>query len=213
MVAAVETEGGRRLAEALVKQVTGGDKVTARFLFSEYFEFEPEFKLWLATNHKPEIRGTDHAVWRRIRLIPFAVKIPDAQQDKNLGEKLRLEYPGILRWTLDGCLAWQKHGLGLPDPVKEATTEYRQSMDLIGAFLDECCAIEPGAVVGATPLYVAYAAWCDEAKEHSESQRSFGDALNERGFTSGRHRGTNRKTRIGLRLVSERSEQSEPLFR
>jgi putative DNA primase/helicase len=210
MVAAVEAEGGRRLAEALVKQLTGGDAVTARFLYSEYFTFTPVFKLWFGTNHRPEIRGTDLAVWRRIRLVPFVVTIPEAEQDSELPDKLRAEFPGILRWAVEGCLAWQRDGLGWAEAVREATSEYRSSQDIIGEFLAECCVVEQDASVGATDLYRAYVAWCEQAKEHPESQRRFGDTLSERGFTSVRHRGTNRKTRVGVRLVSE---QSEPLFR
>ncbi|HLI51013.1 MAG TPA: phage/plasmid primase, P4 family, partial [Thermomicrobiaceae bacterium] len=116
-VAAVETEDGRRLSEPLVKQLTGGDRVTARFMRAEWFEFSPTFKLWLATNHKPVIRGTDHAIWRRIRLIPFTVTIAEADQDKELPAKLRAEMPGILRWAIDGCLSWQRDGLGVPEAV------------------------------------------------------------------------------------------------
>lgn len=103
---------GRRLAEGLVKQLTGGDTVSARKLYSEFFQFRPEFKLWLAANHKPVIRGTDQAIWRRIRLIPFTVTIPEQEQDPDLVRKLTAELPGILRWAVDGCLAWQRSRLG-----------------------------------------------------------------------------------------------------
>src|SRR5437867_6039937 len=96
---------------------------------AEWLDFRPEFKLWLATNHKPVIRGTDKAIWDRIRLVPFTVRIPDAEQDKALGEKLRAELPGILRWVVDGCLAWQRDGLGMPAEVQEATATYRAEMD------------------------------------------------------------------------------------
>jgi hypothetical protein len=109
------------LAEALVKQLTGGDRVAARPLYREYFEFTPSFKLWLACNHRPVIRGTDIAVWRRIRLIPFDVTIPPAEQDRRLAERLRGELPGILAWALAGCLAWRKQGLGDAEAVSEAT--------------------------------------------------------------------------------------------
>jgi P4 family phage/plasmid primase-like protien len=207
-VAAVETDGGRRLAEALVKQLTGGDKIAARFLYGEYFEFLPTFKLWLATNHRPEIKGTDHAIWRRIRLIPFNVTIPEAEWDRNLAEKLRAEFPGILRWAIEGCLAWQRDGLGLPDPVKQATSEYRATMDVIGAFLVECCEEDPEGIAGATDLYTAYVAWCEQSREHPETQRRFGDALSERGYGLDRHPVTRRKIRRGLGLVPKQSEQT-----
>jgi len=209
LVAAVEAEGGRRLAEALVKQLTGGDAVTARFLYGEYFEFVPTFKLWFGTNHKPEIRGTDHAVWRRIRLIPFTVTIPEAEQDRELPEKLRTEFPGILSWAVQGCLQWQQQGLGVPEPVRKATADYREAMDIIGAFLDECCAVDPEARAGATDLYQAYVKWCEEGKERPESQQRFGEALTERGYPVDpkRHPVTKRKLRLGLRLLSEPAEK------
>ncbi len=206
LVAAVETDGGRRLAEALVKQLTGGDKIAARFLYGEYFEFAPEFKLWLATNHKPTIQGTDHATWRRVRLVPFVVEIPEAEQDKDLLGKLRAEFPGILRWAVDGCLAWQRDGLGTPEAVREATAEYRASQDLIGAFLAECCEAAEEETAGATDLYRAYVAWCEQGKERPETQTVFGEALNERGFPDKRHSVTRRKVRVGIRLLSERME-------
>ena len=201
MVVAVETSGGRRLAEALVKQLTGGDRVTARFLFGEFFEFTPQFKLWLMTNHRPEIRGTDHAIWRRIRLIPFTVTIPPAEQDPELPEKLRAEFPGILRWAVEGCRIWRKEGLGTPMPVLDATAAYRATMDQIGSFLRECCEQEAEAKVGATELYKAYLAWCESNRESEQSQRRFGEGLAERGFKTERNSVTNRIVRVGLRLA------------
>src|SRR5262249_51948077 len=137
-VAAVEAEGGKRLAEALVKQLTGGDTITARFLYGEHFEFQPMFKLWLAVNHRPVVQRTDHAIWRRMRLLPFMVTIPAAEQDKRLPEKLQAELPGILRWTVESCLAWQQEGLEPPAAVKQATEDYRAEMDVIAAFIQKC---------------------------------------------------------------------------
>jgi putative DNA primase/helicase len=141
LVGAVEVESGRRLAEVLVKEMTGGDRITARFLHSEFFTFKPEFKIFLAANHKPVIRGTDHAIWRRIHLIPFNVQIPKKEQDRELPEKLKAELPGILNWALEGCLMWQEHGLEPPQEVQTATEEYREEMDPLGDFLAECCTL------------------------------------------------------------------------
>jgi putative DNA primase/helicase len=211
LVGATETDGGRRLAEELVKRMTGGDKVAARFLYGEFFEFAPEFKLFLATNHKPEIRGTDHATWRRVRLIPFTVTIPDAEQDKSLLDKLRGEFPGILRWMVAGCLLWQRDGLGLPDAVREATQEYRASMDVIGNFLAECCTADASATAKAADLYRAYGVWCEANKEHPEGQRRFGEALAERGFQAGRLSGGARAWK-GVRVRGDASDASEGLF-
>ena len=149
LVCAIETEDGKRFAESLVKALTGGDTITARFLHREFFEFVPQFKLWLATNHKPTIRGDDHAIWRRIRLIPFSVTIPEAEQDGELGAKLAEERAGILKWAIEGCLAWQRDGLQTPEPVRTATADYRADMDRLGQWIDERCIVTPTAKVQA----------------------------------------------------------------
>lgn len=185
-VVASEAESGRRMAESLIKQLTGGDKMTARFLHKEYFEFDTTFKIFLSVNHKPIIKGSDHAIWRRIKLIPFTVTIANEDQDKNLLAKLRTEFPGILRWCVEGCLAWQKKGLGTPVEVSEATEQYREEMDVIGTFLEECCFMKEKASVFSKDLYKHYVEWCETNGEKSLNQRNFGMGLKERGFTNGR---------------------------
>ena len=134
LVASIEVEDGRRLAESLVKQLTGGDKVRARRMRQDFWQFDPTHKVFMAVNHKPEVRGTDTAIWRRLRLIPFEQTIPPAEQDKKLPQKLEAELPGILRWALEGCLEWQREGLQAPEEVRKATGAYRSEMDVIGAF-------------------------------------------------------------------------------
>lgn len=181
-VSSVELDEGRRLSEALVKQVTGGDTLTARFLHKDEFEFMPRFKLLLATNHKPIIRGTDYAIWRRIRMLPFTVTIPEAERDPQLASKLKAELPGILAWAVRGCLDWQRDGLQEPDEVKAATNDYRSEMDVIGQFLDETCTIQPRARVLCAALYSAYAKWCEDGGERPINQRRFGAQMTERGF-------------------------------
>jgi putative DNA primase/helicase len=208
-VAAIEVESGRRLAEAAVKQLTGGDTIVARFLYREHFEFQPVFKLWLAVNHKPRIRGTDHAIWRRIRLVPFTVTISDEEQDKDLLAKLRAELPGVLRWLVDGCLAWQEHGLGEPEEVRTATAAYREESDVLATFLAECCEIEAEAWTRASELYRAYGRWCDESGERPESQRSFGMQLSERGFCRDRDRRSGLGIWRGIRLRTAQAERTE----
>jgi len=185
-VSASEAEGGRPLAEAVVKQMTGGDIVTARFLFKEFFEFRPDFKVWLAANHKPSVRGTDHGIWRRIRLVPFAVTIPPEQRDNRLPEQLRAELPGILAWAVRGCLAWQRAGLGVPPEVLAATESYREEMDVLAGFLDEHCISQDGVFVETKELYAAYATWAEGAGEKKLSKKWLAMRLAERGFTSGR---------------------------
>jgi putative DNA primase/helicase len=181
-VTSIESAEGRKLNEPLIKTFTGGDRITARFLHREFFEFMPTFKIFIATNHKPMIRGGDHAIWRRIRLIPFTVTIPEGDQDKELPRKLLTEAPGILNWLIEGCLAWQREGLGVPDEVRTATEDYRVEMDILTAFITDCCVTGDGYRTGAAYLYGTYRGWCADNREDPLSQRAFGLALGERGF-------------------------------
>jgi putative DNA primase/helicase len=205
-VASSETEEGRRLAESLIKDLTGQDTVTARFLWAELFEFTPTHKLWLSTNHKPEIRGTDNAIWRRIRLIPWSVTIPPAEQNKKLPATLRRELAGILAWIVRGCLEWRREGLQAPDEVRRATGQYRAEMDVLAGFLAECCELDTGHWEYAKDLYECYKRWCDENGERPEPQRKFGGRLGERGFQ--RDRGGSRGAGIwrGVRLTEGEKE-------
>jgi putative DNA primase/helicase len=185
-VATIETEEGKRLAEALMKQMTGGDRVRARKLYQDFFEFEPTHKIFLAANHRPAVLGADHAVWRRIKLVPFAVTIPEAEKDPHLGEKLQAELPGILRWAVDGCLGWQRGGLREPKEVREATEAYQAEQDLVAGFLGACCFVNAQARVKVSALYDAYAEW---SGDKVMSQRSFNDRLKSRGHTNKRGHG------------------------
>ena len=195
---ASEVEEGRRLSESLVKDVTGGEKIRARFLHREWFEFQPEFKLWLSTNHKPIIKGTDHAIWRRIRLVPFQVTFPPEKQDKGLAQKLKTELSGILNWAVEGCLAWQREGLEAPEEVVHATEGYREEMDTLAAFLRERTEAAPAGGVSAKALYKAYCAWCEENGERPQTPKALGMRLGERGYSS-THKATG-NCWIGLRL-------------
>jgi putative DNA primase/helicase len=186
LVVCIEAEEGKRLAEALVKQMTGGDKLKARRMREDYWEFQPSHKTWLAANHKPQIRGTDYAIWRRIRLIPFTVTIPDEQQDRNLPEKLRAELPGILAWAVEGCLAWQREGLQTPAEVMAATAEYREESDVIVDFLEERCVLGAALWASSKSLRGAYLDWCEKNGEKALSQQAFGARLTERGLINGR---------------------------
>jgi putative DNA primase/helicase len=118
-----------------------------------FWQFFPTHTAFLSTNHRPEVKGTDHAIWRRIKLVPFEVTIPEAEQDKKLAAKLRAELPGILSWIVRGCLEWQRYGLGESEEVKAATTSYRDDMDNLAGFIQDRCVVDPRASVGATPLY------------------------------------------------------------
>jgi putative DNA primase/helicase len=184
LVTAVEIGEGRRLNEELVKRLTGQDTMTARFLHAEFFDFMPAFKLFLACNHLPVIRGTEHAIWRRIKCIPFAVTIPEGEQDTDLPAKLKAELPGILAWAVQGCRHWQEHGLEPPEEVEMATKDYRASMDVLGAFLAECCLTGPSYRTKASDLYDGYKRWCEQQGETAVVQRNWGMALAERGYES-----------------------------
>jgi len=181
-VATVEVEEGHRLGEALVKQMTGGDLLTARFLYAEWFSFKPLFKIWMAANHKPGIRGTDEAIWERIRLIPFTVTIPLPERDTRLAGKLESEGPGILAWMVEGCLRWRHEGLAPPIEVVEATQGYRDEMDVLAHFIEDRCVVNADAQALAGELYRAYVDWCGKAGERPLTQVRFGKALAERGF-------------------------------
>ena len=178
LVTSVEPNEGMRLDEGLLKQLTGDDVVTARKMFSEEFEFKPEFKLWMATNHKPLIRGTDTGIWRRIHLIPFEVQIPIERVDKKLKYKLVKESEGILKWAVHGCLKWQNEGLSMPAKVLDAVREYQHEMDVISTFMDACCITE--GEVKASRLYAVYAKWAEEHNEYVMSSTKFGTELTKR---------------------------------
>lgn len=182
LVTAIEADEGRRFAESLVKTLTGGDVITARFLHAEFFEFVPEFKLWFAANHKLVVRGTGRAMWRRIKLVPFTITIPDEEQDRQLVDKLRAELPGILAWAVQGCLEWQQEGLQEPPEVTEATDAYRAEQDVVADFLSDVCAEEPWSECRAKELRAAYEEWCKQNGERPLSQKLLAPRLVERGF-------------------------------
>ena len=181
-VTTTETDQGRRLSEPLIKQITGNDRITARFLYGEYFNFVPTFKIWMATNHKPVIKGTDHGIWRRIKLIPFTNRIEEEKQDKHLEEKLRQESPGILNWLIEGSKRWCSEGLKAPRIVINATAEYRAEMDVVGDFINERCELKAGVSIRARDLFKCYQDWCDENNERACSERFFGLRLKEIGI-------------------------------
>ena len=182
LVVASEPNEGQRFNESVLKALTGGDVISARFMRQEWFEFEPRFKLWLMANHKPAVRGTDEGIWRRMRVIPFNVQIPASERDSQLEGKLVQELSGILNWAIDGCLAWQAEGLPEPKAVREATETYRRESDVLGAFLEARCQAANGFSVGATQLYTAYREWAQSCGEQVISQTLFGRQLSERGI-------------------------------
>jgi len=207
-----EAEEGKRLAESLIKDLTGGDTIAARHLYQEWFKFRPTFKIWVATNHKPIIRGTDNAIWDRIRLIPFTVPIPREERipRSRIMEKLISELPGILAWLVQGAQDWARFGLGTPQHVQDATAEYRADMDVLGAFIKECCVVSRNVQTFAKDLYAGYVKWSEDNGERAIPQRSFGARLRERGFCAERTTG-GRYRWIGIGLSVNEVKDSEPV--
>lgn len=181
MVESIEANEGLQFNEAMVKALTGGDRVAARHLYRGGIEFDPQFKLWIATNHKPRIVGTDVGIWRRVQMVPFTQVIPEEERDPDLKEKLiQTEAAGILRWAVEGCLEWQRDGLGNAEAVTLATEEYRREQDTLGQFLEERCALGPEFKVRTEDLLTAYNAWARENHEDELSSKALAERLAER---------------------------------
>lgn len=204
MAYASEAEQGRKLAEAKIKDMTGGEAVVARFLHGEFFEFIPEFKIFLGTNHKPNIRGTDQAIWDRIRLIPFNIRIPEGERTpkEKMMTMFEPELPGILNWIVQGCLSWQQEGLGMPPDIQAATGKYRKEMDVLNDFLEDCCIRSQEYNITKAALYKHYEQWAENNGERPFSKVLFGKMLLERGFDEYRATGGVR-TWIGIDISNE----------
>jgi putative DNA primase/helicase len=195
MVTAIEANFSRQLDEAKLKAMTGGEKITARFMRQEYFEFQPAFKLWFAANDRPRVRSTDAALWRRIRVVPFNITIPEDQIDKDLPAKLRHEWPGILAWAVRGCLAWQKDGLVVPDAVKGAGSDWARESDHVKRFVTETLISEVGKDVGAAALHDHYSRWCHR---NGETPLSLGNLKTVLGTA---HNISHKRTKGGVRWL------------
>jgi putative DNA primase/helicase len=207
LVTATETEEGRRWAEAKIKQLTGGDMVSARFMRQDFFEYRPTFKLVITGNHKPSLRSVDEAIRRRLHMIPFAVTIPPDERDIELTEKLKAEWPGILAFMIEGCRKWKSEGLRPPQAVLDATAAYLEAEDALAAWVDERCERKADAWEPLTRLYSSWLAFCERAGETTGTQRRFADALESRGFVR-------RKRNVGqgfegLRLIPDEPPQPQ----
>jgi putative DNA primase/helicase len=196
----------RQLDEGKVKKLTGGDMQHARKLYGNPFTFEPHFKIFVGTNQKPTIRATDEAMWRRVRLIPFDVTIPEAERDGDLPDKLKAEAAGILAWAVRGCRAWLAGGLKEPAKVLAATQDYREEEDDVGAFIEACCAVSKSSMVAKAKLYEAYESFSDEPM----SQKAFTQRLREKKFEEGRAHVGRKKVRTweGLTLFEEAAAEA-----
>jgi putative DNA primase/helicase len=177
-----ETSQGSKFDEAKLKDLTGGDTLTARFLHHEFFDFHPTHRIVIRGNHKPAINGTDEGIWRRLRLVPFTVSIPPEEQDRNLLRKLEAELPGILNWALRGCLEWQADGLRPPAVVTDAVRAYREESDTLGRFIAECCEIRGNAQVKSSALFKRYQEFSQAAGERWIASKDFPAEVERRGF-------------------------------
>jgi putative DNA primase/helicase len=203
VVTSFEAEQGRRLAEAKVKWLTGGDKRPCRGMGENWWHYDPTDKIWMAVNHKPVIRGTDTGIWRRIRLIPFYAKFEegDEARDMHLPETLHKELSGILTWALNGLDSFHQKGLKSPHAVIEQTKQYKSEMDIVGDFIGECCIVSAGVEVPMGELYKRYVEWCNDSGERCLTKRRFADQLTESGYPADRSGTARTRCRIGLRLI------------
>jgi putative DNA primase/helicase len=201
LVTAAETEEGRAWAETKIKQLTGGDPISARFMRQNFFTYKPTFKLMIIGNHEPALRNVDDAARRRINIVPFTRK--PAIIDKQLDEKLRAEWPGILRWMIEGCLAWQATGLAPPKTVLAATTDYFDNQDLLGQWLEEKCDAEPGnghKVATSAELFKSWSDYAKAAGDPAGTRKSFARILGRHKFKPDRQAGTGTRIWRGIRL-------------
>jgi putative DNA primase/helicase len=199
LVAASETEEGRRWAESRIKQLTGGDPISAHFMRQDWFTYTPQFKLFFSGNHKPGLRTANVAIRRRMNLVPFNVVIPENERDKDLPEKLKKEWPGILAWMIEGCLAWQEKGLAPPDIVTRATDEYN-----IGSWIEDCCERDPQNFTSSHALFNSWEAWAAPRGQFVGSEKWLVGKLEDIGFRKHRMKGgAHRDQRgfLGLRVV------------
>lgn len=203
-VAATETEQGRRWNESKIKEISGGDPISARFMRQDFFTYTPQFKLVISGNHKPAIRNVDEAMRRRLHLIPFTITVPAKQRDKHLQQKLLLERDGIMQWAVQGCLDWQANGLNPPQSVLDATDEYFEAEDAIGRWLEERCVRHNNATALTADLFADWKAWADASGEFAGTMRRFSDVLLTRGCEKWRSRTGGRGLQgIGLKASLE----------
>ncbi|MCX7392492.1 MAG: phage/plasmid primase, P4 family [Planctomycetales bacterium] len=219
LVVSQESTAGARLAEATVKSLTGGDKISARRMREDFWQFTPTHKLLLATNHKPRVKGTDHAIWRRLVLVPFEQRFwnpasgedgpENLRQDKSLSTKLIAETSGILAWMVQGGLVWQRDGLGIPMSVRAATEDYRSESDTLGRFLSECCVEDPATRVKFSDMYSSLERWCNDGGDNLPSRQFTGAWLKGHGFHD-KHSGT--RWYCGLSMKAEEISSFETVF-
>jgi putative DNA primase/helicase len=192
LVDSQEVPQGRFWDETKLKALTGGDRISARFMRGDFFEYFPQFKLWVSGNHKPRLKSVGEEIRRRMNIIPFAKSIPNHERDQTLPEKLRAEWGGVLSWMIEGCLAWQRDGLQPPAKVVAATDSYLMAEDILAAWLDECCVVEPNAWAPRDALFSSWSVWTMRGNETTGSKRRFFEALRDRPFEETTYNGERR---------------------
>lgn len=201
IVICTELGAGRSFDEVLVKQLTGGDPIRARRMHEDFWQFNPTHHLWIAANHKPNVRGTDEAIWRRFNVIPFEVTIPKEKRDSQLQQKLEAELPGILAWAVRGAVEWYKAGLQAPPEVEAATQQYREEMDDFGQYLAQRTIVDTNSTVLSRELYLDYKNYCIQNEDTPLSHRTFGIRVRERGIRQQKSHGY--PTFFGIRLRTD----------
>jgi putative DNA primase/helicase len=188
LVIANETQKGKRWDEAKIKNLTGGDKITARFMRQDFFDYVPTFKLWISGNHKPRLSSVDEAIRRRLLLVPFVVEIPPTERDPALAEKLKVEWPAILRWAVEGALHWQRSGLAPPPSVRQATEAYFSEQDTLGQWLEDCTnSGDQFTHTRTADLFGSWKWWCESRNLKPGTEMAFSTALAEKGFAKKRN--------------------------
>jgi putative DNA primase/helicase len=209
LVIASETEQTADLAEGLIKQLTGGDAISARRMREDFWTFQPSHKIILATNHRPKVKGTDHGIWRRLRLVPFTQTFEGQRKDASLKGRLLSIPAGILAWLVRGCLEWQREGLGSADEVDAATAGYKSEQDVIGRFVSDCCMQSAAYRIRFSALYAALEKWVGEIGDNLPTKKMFGEWLGANGFESKRSNGA---WWIGTTTRPELDENSNVTF-
>lgn len=199
LAVASELPRGKTWDEATIKDLTGGDRMTARFMRQDFFDFDPQLTLMIAGNTQPSFRGVDEAIRSRVVLVPFSVTIPPERRDRSLPDRLRAEAPAILRWCIDGALSWQERGLDVPPAIAAASAAYFDEEDTLGQFLQDETHADPHAFVAAQDLIIAFNFWCDRQGLGHWTQRTLVKELRQRGFQDAKSNG-----RRGLRGLSLR---------
>jgi putative DNA primase/helicase len=193
-----EGERAQKLAEGKIKLMTGGDRIVCRSMYKDFFEFDPQFKLWLATNDLPTISGMDEAIWRRIYIIEFPVSFAPEQQDKTLGDRLIQEASGIFNWAYQGYREWNEQGLNAPPQVLQSTRSCRKDNDSVGQWIEAACVLDPSSGSTVKNLYQSYLTWCENSGAQPLSSAYFGKELTRRGFEIVKGREGNGRRGIAL---------------